>query len=108
MRRILQYKSRQCGLTLRHFSAVQSARQSRDTYGSSYFPLVWNSMLNSSVYLQPSFITNLHMIEIYERTLEPNSLIQGFVYFAVLFLQYVHTHVFLRASKKNGPPVNIP
>jgi len=49
-------------------------------------------MLNSSVYLQPSFITNLHMKEPYQRTLEPNSLIQGYVYFAVLFLQYVHSH----------------
>jgi hypothetical protein len=35
-------------------------------------------------------------------TVEPNSLIQGFVYFAVLFLQYVQNHqkMFLHASKK--------
>ena len=65
MPRILQYKGRQCDLTLSYFSAVQCARQSRDTYGSRYFLLVWKSTLNSSVYLQPSFITNLHMIELY-------------------------------------------
>lgn len=43
------------------------------------------------------------MIELYQWTLEPNSLIQGFVYFAVLFLQYVHNHqkMFLHASKEN-------
>jgi hypothetical protein len=66
MRRILQYKSRQCDLTLSHFRAIQSARQSRNTYCSRYFPLVWNSMLNSSVYLESSYITNLHMKELYQ------------------------------------------
>jgi len=66
MRHIQQYKSRQCDLTLSHFSAVQSARQSRDTYCSRYFLLVWNSTLNTSVYLEPSFITNLLMTELYQ------------------------------------------
>jgi hypothetical protein len=60
-------------------------------------------MLNFSVYLEPSFITNLLMIELYQWTLEPNYLIQGFVYSAVLFMQYVHIHqkMFLHVSKKN-------
>lgn len=110
MQHILQYRSKQCDLIMSHFRAVQSARQSRDTYCSRYFLLVWNSVFNSSVYLHPSFIANLHMIELYQWALEPNSLIEGFVYTAVLLLQYVHTYqkMFLHASKNNGLPVNIP
>jgi hypothetical protein len=52
------------------------------------------SMFNTSVYLQHSFITNLHMIELHLWVLEPKCVNQGFVDIDVLFLQYRHMHAY--------------